>query len=358
MAVRRLCSELALCIVVGVSCPAADLFVATSGDDRGPGTLEQPFRTLVQARDAARELKAAPAPPGAVNIFLRGGVYPLTATFALDERDSGTAAGPVVFRPYLDEEVRLLGGQELPAGAFQPVTDPAILRRLAPGVRERLVQVDLRALGITDYGVIGPRGFRRPYAPGPLELCFNDEVMQIARWPNAGLPLARMGQVIDPGADMRNESGKAPVRYDSTQGGVFTYLDDRVGRWEPADDIWVSGIFAWGFSDDTLRVRKIAPEKRQIETTGPAFYSIMNHRPFCGWFALNVVEEIDVPGEYAVDRQRGVLYFLPPGPLAGARLQVSLMTRPSRTTRSPAARSAWTTWGRCTRAWTRRSSAT
>jgi parallel beta-helix repeat protein len=46
------------------------------------------------------------------------------------------------------------------------------------------------------------------------------------------------------------------------------------------------------------------------------------------WYAENLLEEITVPGEYYVDRAAGVLYFLPPGPLAGHRLVASLLSDP------------------------------
>lgn len=33
----------------------ASFFVAVDGDDRNPGTVEEPFATLTRARDAVRE---------------------------------------------------------------------------------------------------------------------------------------------------------------------------------------------------------------------------------------------------------------------------------------------------------------
>ena len=51
-------------------CRSAEFHIAPQGDDRNPGTPEQPFATLTRARDAARALeKTAP-----IDIVLHEGV--------------------------------------------------------------------------------------------------------------------------------------------------------------------------------------------------------------------------------------------------------------------------------------------
>ena len=308
---------------------ALAFYVDPSGSDHNAGIREAPFATLERARDAVRAWKVQHGlPEGGIQVVIRGGTYPVSATLALDERDSGAEGKPVVYRAQDRETVRLVGGVELPASAFRPVTRPSVIRRLLPDVRGRVMEVDLKALGIRDYGAIGPRGFRRPYVPGPAELCYNGEVMQIARWPNAGQPMAKMGRVLDAGGVMSSDSGLPAARYDSRAGATFVYQTDRPDRWRRAGDVWLTGVFGWGFSDDTVEVAQIDTVRKQISTSGPTFYGFLNHRPFCGWIALNLPEEIDVPGEYCIDRKRGMLYFLPPGPLDGARLQLSMLSGP------------------------------
>lgn len=80
------------------------IFVAPSGDDTGPGTVERPFATLQRARDEAV--------PGAV-VELRAGTYRLTETFLLSAEHSG-----VVYRAHGhgtpdQEEVVISGGREI-----------------------------------------------------------------------------------------------------------------------------------------------------------------------------------------------------------------------------------------------------
>ncbi|MGQ9514472.1 MAG: hypothetical protein ACUVTL_05420 [Thermoproteota archaeon] len=46
------------------------------------------------------------------------------------------------------------------------------------------MQTDLKAQGITNFGALRWHGFGCPIQPSWLELFFEDEPMQIARWPN------------------------------------------------------------------------------------------------------------------------------------------------------------------------------
>jgi len=65
---------------------------------------------------------------------------------AFTEQDSGTAEAPIVYRAEEGHTVRLNGGQLLPASAWKPVTDPAILARLPQESRDKVLVADLQAL--------------------------------------------------------------------------------------------------------------------------------------------------------------------------------------------------------------------
>lgn len=164
---------------------AAELWVAPNGADTNPGTATAPLATLAGARDGVRALRATGL-TGAVRVRIQPGDYPLTETFALTAADSGTASGPVVYRAEQKGTALFRGGVKL--SGFIPVTDRAILARLPAESRDKVVQCDLKKLGITDYGQIQPRGFSHaPPATQPMmELYFNGEPMTLARWPNQG----------------------------------------------------------------------------------------------------------------------------------------------------------------------------
>ena len=181
----KLCPSLAcaLAFFAGAAM-ASEFYVAPGGADANPGSQAQPFASLERARDAIRELKKAGPLAAPVTVWLRGGVYDLSVTVGFDGRDSGTAAAPVVYSGWPGEEVRITGGRSLPAAAFAPVTSSSPLwGRLDATARGQVYAVDLRALGLTDFGTLRPRGFGLA-AAAPLELFFNQRPMTLAQWPN------------------------------------------------------------------------------------------------------------------------------------------------------------------------------
>ena len=164
----------------------AMFYVSLSGHDDNPGTIDEPFRTLEKARTAIRELKASSGlPDDGVVVWLREGVYERDTTFELSAEDSGEENQPVVYRAYPGEQVRLVGARKLESSWFSVVdsTSP-VWTRVDPLARTNLVQVDLPAHGISDYGTLRERGFGRS-AVAALELFFNAEPMQLGRWPDA-----------------------------------------------------------------------------------------------------------------------------------------------------------------------------
>ncbi len=297
------------------------LFVAVDGDDGNPGTIDKPFKTLEGARDAIRVLRAAGeiGVDGAI-VNLRGGVYEIAETFELDERDSGTAAGRVVYRAHPGENVSISGGTTIDSSAFKPVADNDVLGRIVDeSARSKVVCVDLKKLGITDFGKMSVRGFRRPYVNPGLELFFDDEAMQIARWPNEGF--VRIGKVVDKGSVPRFGD------YEN-KGGTFHYNYDRADYWKQADDVYVSGNWHASFADDTIKAEKIDTEAKTIKLAYAHLYGVRSGPAWCNYFVMNLLEEIDEPGEWYLDRNSGTLYFYPPGNINAGSVVVSLLDEP------------------------------
>jgi len=285
-----------------------NFFLAPDGNDLNPGSEASPFATLERARAAARQSQDA-------TVILAPGSYRLTNTFALDEHDSGTT--------YRGQNARITGSVDIPAGAVKTVTDPATLDRLLPAVRGKVLEIDLRALGITNFGEIGPRGFRRPYIPAPLELFVDDQPLMLARWPNPGQPGVPISRVLDKGSVTRN--GEKPTR-----GGTFALETDRPARWRQSDDVWITGFFYFGYADDTVKVKSLDLQKKTLTTLQPHMYGFTNGQPWNTWVALNLLEEIDEPGEFVADKHSGKLFFLPPAgkDIAKCRLEVSVVKDP------------------------------
>ncbi|MFA6546461.1 MAG: hypothetical protein WCS99_18740, partial [Limisphaerales bacterium] len=129
-------------------------YVATCGSDANPGTTTKPFATIQRARDEIRRMKRNRGLPNSgVVVEVLGGRYELAKPVELTAEDSGTAEAPVVYRARRGEAVHISGGRVVTG--WKPVTDPSVLNRLDPLARDKVVQADLKAMGIAEYGDLG-----------------------------------------------------------------------------------------------------------------------------------------------------------------------------------------------------------
>ncbi|MBI5488321.1 MAG: right-handed parallel beta-helix repeat-containing protein [Deltaproteobacteria bacterium] len=103
----------------------------------------------------------------------------------------------------------------------------------------------------------------------------------------------------------------------------FRMPGTRHERWSAAPDPWFQGLFAQYWADDSLP-GTVAADGTVTLAEDPSYGLEILH-PF---FAFNLLEELDAPGEYYLDRSTSVLYFLPPGPTTDAELRVSMMADP------------------------------
>jgi hypothetical protein len=106
----------------------------------------------------------------------------------------------------------------------------------------------------------------------------------------------------------------------------FFYAGDRPKQWKSLDDIWVHGYWAWDWANSYEKVESIDRESRLIKTISP--YGLYGFRPGQRFYFLNIIEELDQPGEYFVDRATGLLYFWPPADPASGETLVSLIESP------------------------------
>jgi len=304
------------------------VYVSTLGDDswsgRLPepkaGTTDGPFATLARAREAVREMKRnSTLPEVSITVFIRGGQYHFTETFTLTGEDSGTPEAFINWRSFPGEEVVFTGGKNL--DGFAPVENPGLLKRLSPAARESVLATDLKALGITDYGDINPRSGNR------MELYFRGMFMTQARYPNEGwLTIAdvpQSGELVFEGVVPHKRDGI----YVGRHYGRFTYEGDRPAGWSLEDnDIWMHGYWTWDWSDSFQKAARIDIKKREIYPA-PPHHSYGYHRGQRFYF-VNVLEELDMPGEWCIDSRNGVLYFWPPDRIRDGDVLVSLMKDP------------------------------
>ena len=303
---------LGLLMTAAIAAPVK-LYVAPNGNDAWSGQSATakapsgPLATFAGARDAVRKLKAAGQLPQGAVIEFAAGVYEASAPVEFTADDSGADNAPIIYTARPGAEVRLIGGKEVTN--FKPVTDKQVLLRLDPASDGKVLQADLKALGVTDFGDVVASGKR-------LEVFFQDKPMTLSRWPNTGF--TRIVDVV----------GGAPHKIHGIPGdkiGKFTYDGDRPSRWLGEKDPWVEGYWFWDWADQRQKIESIDTEKKVIALQPP--YHTYGYRKNQWYYAFNMLSELDQPGEWYLDRETGILYFWPPADIKQGKTLVSISPR-------------------------------
>ncbi len=295
-----------------------DFYVAPNGNDANDGSLRKPFATLQRAAEAVRELKKTKK--GGITVSIHGGEY-LTECFHLTAEDSGTADCPITYCAYGDGEVIINGGVTLHAMDFDPVSDD-VRERLDPEARDHVVQVDLKKYGLTkaDWGHLCPIGKYitadkyDDYIPDVnCELFVNGSRMTLARYPNKGF--ARLNGVAEIGDvweypeqnyyyDWKERRNHYGGKYMMSKG-----MNLRAKKWKSLEDIWVYGYFYHDWADASTPIERFELDHR---TFYPKYVARYGAKKDALYYFYNILEELDVPGEWYLDREEGMLYFYPP----------------------------------------------
>jgi len=305
-------------------------YIATNGSDNNKGTIDKPFATLGHAnkivdlliKSSEGKLKSE------IQILFREGTYGIQQGISLDGIAPVTGTS-LIIGAYKNEHVILSGGKKLDGRKFRELKDKSMLERLPPESGKKVLVIDLKKEGVTEWGSLKQHGFGTIPEPAPLELFINGTPQTLARYPNEGI--LKIGKVYDMGSIPRDGDF-------SNRGPEFGYEYNRAERWKKAADIWLHGKFSYGFNDDNLQVEVIDYSKKSLKIKQPHIYGVMSSFPpdlkdtagiaFRGYFAYNLPEEIDQPGEYYLDRKTGLLYLYPSSLPEQSDIEVSLLESP------------------------------
>ena len=310
-----------LMLAIGIlETQAQSIHVSPKGSDKNPGTKEKPVASLTAARTLARNYKKTKGlPKDGLNVIIHEGIYDLQQTFQLAEEDAGKKDAPITWAAAAGEKVNITGGKTIQPGKFSKVTDKAILNRLEKNAMGKVWQANLRAEGIKNLGNHRQYGHGLPVVPATLELFYNGEPMTLARYPNKGA--MKIGKVSDPGSVPRTGDK-------SNRGALFAYTDSRHKKWVGQNNIWIQGTLNYGFGDDYNPIDFIDTIAGQVKLKKPHLYGVGSGKDFQEYVAINILEELDSPGEWYIDERSGILYFWPPADMKGALVQVSMLEDP------------------------------
>jgi len=301
----------------------ADFYISTNGCDANDGSIDAPFATFERAREAARSSGKASV------IAVKSGDYNLCG-FVLDERDSGCT-----YRAYGDGEVRICGGVKINNKDLERPS-PEIIARLTPDAAEHIVCCDLKKYGLTveNWGNVNPRGNSTVYMYDNFpnikscEIFWNDIRLTYARYPNEGyLSLADVADVGDPADFPFNEPMPSCKTWGSRRnhdGGTYVIdekTNERAKNWKEPEKGWIFGYFCHDWSDSSTPIKSLDTNTGYLK---PAHVSKYGSVPGAKYYFYNIIEEIDAPGEFYLDRESGILYMYPLSDPQNADIELSV----------------------------------
>lgn len=285
----------------------ATFYVDNKGSDANDGSKKTPFQTIQKAKEAVRTLIAkGKLPKGGARVYLREGTYYVYDSLEFGPEDSGYEGGKITYTAYPGENVRLSGGKPIEQSWFQPVNDEEKARIIDQDAAGKVMVADLRAHGITEYGVLNTRGYHY-FNKGQYmasELIVNGENQTLARYPNMGtIPV--------------NNKNLLPEEL------AFKYDNDRPNYWAKAKDVWICGTLSINYENNYYPIDSIDTAEKKIKLKEGKIKTYYTN----GWyFAENLLEEMDQTGEYYIDREAGKLYYLPPEDFNAKKYTMELST--------------------------------
>ncbi len=297
------------------------LFVSNDGNDDNPGTIDKPFKTLEKAMAVAGMTKDR---TGGLVIYLREGIYDATKGINIPQYISGGKSNPIFISNYNDEKVIMNGGFVVQGKDLKVADDERANRLLPENSKGRVYSVNLRELGYTELPETTVR-----VIPA---LTIDGNSYQMARYPNNSRVEmfeykgegAQKG-VLDIGP-VSNGLGGNKVTEDDGRGFEFVPADNRAITWENDEHIWMHGSFGTEYAEGNKRihtVRKLDNDLIAIRTFDHEGYGAMYSKHSTHYY-YNVMEELDVPGEWYMDYNTGILYVYPLGDISDSTLEIAM----------------------------------
>lgn len=250
---------ISLALLVTGSASATTYHVALSGDDRNPGTIEQPFASIAKAKEVLRNDISAGLTEDA-EIILGAGTYRISEPLTFDAGDGGTEDFRVTYRANEGAQVSISGGK--------PITGWKAQDR-----NQWTVEIPEAAKGAWPFrdlycdGQRLPRG-RFPNAP---------ELLRVS-----GVSEDLTGIVLNESPDVGNLAG--------SNAELVMYQNWSVSR-----------VLITSSSDRTLKM------KNPMGWVGHGdFTSASTNKPT---YIENALAFVDTPGEWYLDTERGILTY-------------------------------------------------
>jgi hypothetical protein len=252
----------------------ATFYVSPSGSDSNAGTITAPFLTITAAQTAVRALSASMT--GDIIVYLRAGVYSLSAPLAFGTQDSGTNGYHVIYEAYENEVPVISGG--VPVTGWTLVSGSIYSAPLSRSTKLRSLFVNGVRASMTKSGAVTGYG--------------NEAVFTIPSTASYSIGGATGSEPDD-------------VQFSSPAVGFYA---------NPGD---IELVQNYTFNSTIVTVRNIAnyggnPDFQLQEPYGALAGSMLyttGLNPKGTFYIQNAYELLNTPGQFYFNRSTGTLYY-------------------------------------------------
>lgn len=288
------------------------IYVDAKAAEGGDGSESAPFKDITDAQTKIRELKSNGAlPEGGITVMLADGDY---SPMLLDESDSGEEGAPVTYLSVNKHGANVTGGIRLPAADFVPADESVTSRLYDEAAKEKLLQLDLKKFGLTqdDWGAeVTYRGSNGSVdAQTEATIYINNERMPLGQYPNEKW-------ISAPASTDGSEDAKAVLTLDGDSAA-------HIAKWQDNGDIFVHGYITSSYFDNSSKVTLGDGVVTVLDQGGSTVVAHSDEHTATWFWFYNVLEEVDSPGEYYIDRETGMLYLYTPDDFENADIVISV----------------------------------
>ncbi len=242
------------------------------------------YNTLKSANDAAKKL-AATTP---VRVNIKSGTYYLTETFK-----PVSSSNKIAYRG-VGDDVKFIGAKKVKKANIT-AADASLEPRLNASATQNIKRIDLKAENLTNYGTIPHRGYEdNADKVFEMRVFTGEKSYKNARWPNVGYAISGYVPSYDP------KDNSVPVEMECLEGRQLSWTLETNGFIEAFNNYEYRSASSqiYGISEETGRMLLSVP--------GDTVSTFERSKRY---YAYNILEELDAPGEFYVDRTNGYLYF-------------------------------------------------
>ncbi len=294
-----------------------EIFVSPNGSDSNEGTFEKPLATLAAAKKKVRKYRNKYTQ---VSVIFRGGEYFIDENIAFGTDDGGYPGAPVIYKAYEGEKPTFVGGIKLDNSKMKPVTDEEFLSRLTDkSAAGKIYYIEIPEFA--DYLTVGD--VDDGISSINIEAFENNKPMNSARFPKRDLSTpAFFGNYTK------------IIKYHKEGDELRAYFCDealdRIKLWSDyaKKHALIDGFFAVrDWRQDYNRVLRFDLDDGYAVLDGKMAYKPkLDAEVSQRAYFYNISDELSQPGEYYIDKDKCIFYFVPSGAIEDEEIYLTTLS--------------------------------